>query len=130
MRLFPTRSPESDHRHVSDIEKSSLKSIDIISGLVCLVPGYKRAAVLKKCFTYGTAVVVPFALHNRYVEQRIAAHSLRSENGDVPNTVYVGRLSHSDIDNAVLLGGLVSSCNLSGRLALAFVHDAPTVTTA
>jgi hypothetical protein len=66
-----------------------------------------------KCVAYGNAVVFPFALHVRHVEQQVAARSSRPKDAAVPRTVFVDRLKHFDIDNAILFGGMVSTlyCN-------------------
>lgn len=118
MRLFPPASAEPEHRHVYE----SLESIPLIAALSLLIPS-KRVAIVLKCLAYGTAASIPIVVHNRYVEQRIASHFLRSENGDVPRAVFVDRLSHFDLDNAVILGGLVSGYNLICGSALLWVQE-------
>lgn len=75
--------------------------------------GDKKLAVVTRCLAYGTVVGVPFALHNRYVEQRTVADSLRSENAASRHTVLFDRLPHFEIDNAMIVGGLVSDIFLS-----------------
>lgn len=123
MRLFPPAHTEHDHQNVSNIDN---QSIGIIAGLgvvtaglaltsaqrgsIRAIPsGIKNVALLTKGVACATAVAVPYTLHNRYVEQRIDAHISRSENSAISRTVFADRLSHFDSDNAIILGGLVST---------------------
>lgn len=114
MRLFPPTCSDSEHHQSSHDHGSIYDGLDLLAamlgpaGYVWAASRGKRFAIHTKSIAYGTAVMVPFALHNRYVEQRAAAYSTRSDNMPVPRPVYVDRLSHFDVDNAMLLGGLVS----------------------
>lgn len=136
MRLFPPAQQGNEQDVLSDIDGQSAAITAGLSiataGLVfksrqvgkthALRSGNKRLALIGKCIAYCTAATVPVALHTRYVEQRIAAHSNRSEDAPVPRTVYVDRVPNFDGDDMIIFGGLVS---IYGAIALCETRRRP-----